>query len=157
MSSYAYRFETNWKFEADIRQVWGLIGGIRYDDWWWGVSTQPLSQAGTPDGIGDRYNFIFRTKLPYKLAFVSEIVGKREPDYMEIRASGELEGTGAWKLWQEGGVTHVRYIWQVNANKKWMNALAPVLRPAFVWNHDQVMKEGAKGIAKKLGVKLLSY
>jgi hypothetical protein len=33
-----------------------------------------------------------------------------------------------------------------------MNVLAPLLRPAFEWNHDWVMNSGARGLAAKLGV-----
>jgi hypothetical protein len=36
-----------------------------------------------------------------------------------------------------------------------MNALAPLLRPAFVWNHDWVMRQGGEGLARRLGVPLL--
>ncbi|NRF92915.1 polyketide cyclase [Paenibacillus frigoriresistens] len=157
MASYKYNFETNWKFESDIHQVWGLIAGFKYSDWWRGVSSERIYKGSRQDGIGDKYNYVFRTKLSYQLDFVAEIVGKEEPKYLEIKATGELEGRGVWKLSQEGNITHVQYVWQVNANKKWMNRLAPILRPAFVWNHDQVMDEGAKGIAAALGVKLLSY
>ncbi|WP_123043061.1 polyketide cyclase [Cohnella candidum] len=157
MTSYKYNFETNWKFEADIEEVWRLVGGIRYGDWWRGVTAEQIYQNPGQDGIGDKYRYVFRTKLPYQLAFDAEIVKIEAPRYLEIKATGELEGRGAWTLTQEGGVTHVRYVWQVNANKKWMNALAPILRPAFVWNHDQVMDEGAKGIAAAIGAKLLAY
>ncbi|WP_053375998.1 hypothetical protein [Paenibacillus sp. FJAT-27812] len=156
MSLYTYSFETNWKFESDINQVWGLIGGFKYGDWWSGVSSEPLYQGPRQDGIGNTYHYVFRTKLPYQLAFVAEIVRKEDPKYLEIRATGELEGRGVWTLSQEGSLTHVQYVWQVNANKKWMNLLAPILRPAFVWNHDQVMKKGAKGIADALGVKRIT-
>ena len=33
---------------------------------------------------------------------------------------------------------------------------APLLAPAFRWNHGQVMAEGGRGLARHLGAKLLS-
>jgi hypothetical protein len=36
-----------------------------------------------------------------------------------------------------------------------MNVLAPVLAPAFRWNHGQVMAVGGRGLAAHLGVRLL--
>ncbi|WP_276356932.1 hypothetical protein [Cohnella caldifontis] len=156
MSAYAYQFESDWKLEADIHQVWEIIGGIRYHEWWNGISSRQIHRSGNPGGIGDKYEYVLRTKLPYQLSWTAEIVARKDPEYLEIRSTGELEGIGYWTLSQEGGVTHARYIWKVNTNKKWMNALAPVLRPAFVWNHDQVMKEGAKGLAAAMGVRLVS-
>jgi len=156
MSEYKYKFNTNWKFEADIDHVWALISEFKYGDWWPGVSAEKIGNGG-PDGIGDRYRSVFRTKLPYQLAFESEVISKTAPNSLEIKASGELEGRGTWKLTQENQIVHVQYVWEVNTNKKWMNALAPILRPAFVWNHDQVMDAGAKGLASAIGAPLISH
>jgi hypothetical protein len=36
-----------------------------------------------------------------------------------------------------------------------MNALAPVARPFFEWNHDVLMAEGGRGLARHLGAELL--
>ena len=74
---------------------------------------------------------------------------------MEGIAEGELDGVGRWYLTPEGDTTRVRYEWTVRTTKVWMNALAPLLAPAFRWNHSQVMAAGAEGLARHLGVKLL--
>ena len=39
--------------------------------------------------------------------------------------------------------------------RAWMNRLAPVARPAFAYNHDAVMRQGAAGLARLLGAPLL--
>jgi hypothetical protein len=31
-----------------------------------------------------------------------------------------------------------------------MNLLAPIARPAFAWNHDQVMRSGLVGLQRRL-------
>jgi len=49
----------------------------------------------------------------------------------------------------------VRYDWQVLTSRAWMNALAPILAPMFRWNHGEVMAEGARGLARYLGVQQL--
>ena len=54
------------------------------------------------------------------------------------------------------GVTAVLYEWNVATTKPWMNRLAPLLRPAFEWNHDWVMARGGEGISKLLGCRLLA-
>ncbi len=156
MSIYHYNFETNWKFEADIEQIWGLINEFNYGDWWKGLDSKRIKSESTKLAVGDRFRLFFNTKLPYQLLFESEVVKLESPIYLEIRAYGELEGQGVWTLSQKGSITHVQCIWKVNTNKQWMNAFAPLLRPAFVWNHNQVMNEGAKGISSSLGVKLIS-
>ena len=37
-----------------------------------------------------------------------------------------------------------------------MNALAPLLRGVFAWNHNWVMRNGGTGIAELLGCRLLA-
>ena len=44
------------------------------------------------------------------------------------------------------------YEWNVHTTKRWMNAMAPLLRPVFEWNHNWVMRNGGAGIAELLGV-----
>ncbi len=58
---------------------------------------------------------------------------------------GELEGVGRWRLYEQDGVTAVLYEWNVRTTKAWMNLLAPLLRPAFEWNHDWVMRARRRG------------
>ena len=53
-------------------------------------------------------------------------------------------------------MTTVRYAWAVRTTRPWMNLLAPIMRPAFAWNHDYVMANGATGLAKLLGAELIS-
>src|SRR5262249_13137975 len=80
------------------------------------------------------------------------------PHSLEADAFGELRGTGRWSLTSqdpEGRETRVRYDWNVGTDKAWMNALAPVARPLFEWNHDVLMAEGGRGVARPLGAELL--
>ena len=51
-----------------------------------------------------------------------------------------------------GEATSVRYDWRVDLGKAWMRALAPVLRPAFAWNHNVVMGWGEADLRKRLGI-----
>ncbi len=78
------------------------------------------------------------------------------PSLIEVEASGELSGRGRWRLFEQGELTAVLYEWNVATTKRWMNALAPLLRPAFASNHDWVMRNGATGIAELLGCRLLA-
>jgi hypothetical protein len=49
----------------------------------------------------------------------------------------------------------VRYDWWVHTNRTWMNALAPLLRPVFQWNHGAVMREGGAALARRLDARRL--
>jgi hypothetical protein len=63
---------------------------------------------------------------------------------MEGRADGELRGTGRWRLFEQDGVTAVLYEWDVETTRAWMNAIGPLARPVFNWNHDVVMRWGGR-------------
>jgi hypothetical protein len=56
-----------------------------------------------------------------------------------------IEGDGRWSFRGDGARTVVRYDWHIRTREPWMNWLAPVARPLFTWNHDVVMREGARG------------
>jgi hypothetical protein len=71
-------------------------------------------------------------------------------------AAGELTGTGHWRLFEQDGVTAVTYDWRVRTTKAWMNALAPLARPVFEYNHNIVMGWGGQGLAQRLGCNLLA-
>jgi hypothetical protein len=80
-------------------------------------------------------------------------VTRIEPIHIiEGRARGELNGLGRWTITPDGGGTHVRYDWQVELGKDWQRVLAPVLRPAFAWNHGVVMGWGYRGLCRRLGI-----
>jgi hypothetical protein len=76
---------------------------------------------------------------------------------MEGRASGELEGTGVWRLFGSPVGTVALYNWDVSTTRPWMNRLAFAGRPIFAYNHDYVMRQGAQGLADKLGIALLTH
>ncbi|HBY75920.1 MAG TPA: polyketide cyclase, partial [Cyanobacteria bacterium UBA11148] len=81
-------------------------------------------------------------------------------DYLksiEFAASGDLEGIGKWTFIDEGNWVTLQHDWQVKTTQQWLNVLTPVLKPLLAWNHDEIMRWGAKGLAQKLSAKLIQY
>jgi hypothetical protein len=87
----------------------------------------------------------------YAVEFDFAVDEVHEPRLMAGRASGDLEGQGRWRLFEEDGVTAVTYEWEVATTKAWMNALGPLPRPIFRWSHDRVMAGGGKALKRRLG------
>jgi hypothetical protein len=106
--------------------------------------------------VGELDRFIWRSVLPYSLGFDLRVTRVEPPYLIEGHATGELEGVGTWRLYQGQGVAIV-YDWRVRTTKPWMNILGPLARPAFAWNHDVVMRQGAEGLAAQLGATLLRH
>jgi hypothetical protein len=121
--------------------------------WWKYVKEVALLAKGDANGIGAAHRLTWSGRIPYRLAFESKVTGVKEHEVLEAVASGDLSGTGRWSFREDGGLTQVRYDWQVTTSKAWMNLLAPVLEPVFRWNHDQIMSEGRRALAARLGTK----
>jgi hypothetical protein len=152
-----YALVTHWHLAAAIDLVWDAI--YRVEDWprWWRfVKDVVVLREGDSEGVGAIRRFTWTSRLPYALTFEMRSSAVQRPTFMEGIASGELTGEGRWRLAPEGPTTRVRYEWTVMTTKPWMNLLAPLLGPAFRWNHGQVMAEGGRGLARHLGVELLS-
>lgn len=154
----AYSFVTTWCVDAPIERVWDVISASeRYPEWWKGVRKVTELEAGDADGTGQLLRLEWRSKLPYTLQFDSRVTRVEPPHLLAGEAMGELQGTGVWRLFSSPLGTAAVYNWDVSTTRQWMNALAPVARPAFAWNHDYVMRQGAHGLAAELGATLLAY
>jgi uncharacterized protein YndB with AHSA1/START domain len=151
----AYHFVSTWRMQAPIERVWEEISHAeRWPSWWKYVARVDELEPGAADGVGKRQHLLFRTRLPYTVGFDVRATRVQPPLVLEADATGELEGTGRWTLTPDDGGTLVRYNWDVRTTRWWMNLLAPVARPAFRWNHDQLMREGGQSLARRLGAEL---
>ena len=152
-----YRFLTTWLLEAPRQGCWDVLEDVsRWHDWWPGVESVVQVAAGDAHRVGSVHRVRWRARLRYSVEFEFRVEEVREPALMSGRSSGELEGTGTWRLMESGGVTAVLYEWDVRTTRAWMNALDPVARPLFTRNHDRVMRQGGEGLARRLGVRLLA-
>lgn len=153
----AYRFRTTWLLEAPREEVFQAIwDSERWPSWWRGVESVVKVEPGDDEGVGSLGRYVWRSRLPYRLAFEMRITEVDRPRTMQGSAVGELAGTGRWRLFEDGAVTAVVYDWDVHTTSPWMNLLAPLARPVFAWNHDVVMGWGGQGLARHLRARLLS-
>lgn len=158
-----YSFLTTWLLEAERERVWDAIyESERWPRWWRGVLEAERLAEGDEAGVGQIGRYVWKSKLPYRLEFQMETTRVQRPHLLEGRASGELAGSGRWRLFEQGGeggagaLTAVLYEWNVQTTRSWMNLLAPIARPVFAINHDYVMRNGGEGIARLLGARLLA-
>jgi hypothetical protein len=153
-----YSFLTTWCVAAPIDPVWDLISSSeRYPEWWKGVRSVTELEPGGENGVGTLSRFEWRSRLPYSLEFDLRVTRSQPPHLLEAQASGELEGVGIWRLYAGAAGTAIVYSWDVSTTRRWMNRLAPLARPAFAWNHDYVMRQGAHGLATQLGTELVAF
>jgi len=153
-----YLFVTTTEIAAPAERVWGEVGHLeKWTTWWPGLVGVRELEPGDDDLRGALIEFTFKSRLPYTLSFQGRITRVDPLQRMDIEAVGELEGVAVYELEDRGQVTRQRLTWSVRTTKPWMNALAPVARPFFAWNHDVLMKAGARGLARKLGTEVTYF
>lgn len=153
-----YAFLTTWLLDCPREPVWDAVHDqAGWPSWWRGVEeAEEISRPPGGEDVGTVSRMVWKSFLPYRVQFEVETTRVERPSLLEGRATGELEGIGRWRFYEQEGVTAVLYEWNVATTRAWMNQLAPVLRPVFEWNHDWVMRRGGEGIAALLGCELLA-
>jgi uncharacterized protein YndB with AHSA1/START domain len=152
-----YEFLTTWLLAAPRAAVWDAIQDVEeWPRWWRGVESVQELDGGDGARVGSRYRVRWRGRVRYSVQFDFEVQRVELPVLMSGRATGDLEGSGTWRLYEQDGVTAVTYDWRVGTTKPWMNLIAPIARPVFERNHDWVMARGGEGLARRLDAELLA-
>jgi Polyketide cyclase / dehydrase and lipid transport len=144
-----YGFVTRWHLEAPIEEVWEAIYHCEHwPEWWNGVESVVELEPGDAQRVGSLWRCRWKSALPYALNFDLRVTRVVPPVALDGVAGGELAGEGLWRLFRSSAGTLVRYEWNVVTTARWMNALAPLARRVFAWNHDIVMQQGGEGLAR---------
>ena len=150
-----YDLITCWQLAAPIDLVYRAISQpLLWPRWWQGLRRVELLDAGAEQGcqagIGRIYRYHWRSRLGYPLCFDIRVARLNAPWLIVGQANGDVEGWGCWQLTEVAGGTRVRYRWRVCTRRRWMNLAAPLARPLFVWSHDTIMENGARGLSRLL-------
>ena len=124
-----------------------------WPEWWPGLKEVIETIHGDPGGIGQKATSVWRGPVGYSLRITIEAVERVHPEFLRGVASGDVVGEGTWRLTPVDRTepvtatdwTEVEFDWNVRANRRWMEVLAPVARPIFVSGHDHIMERGARG------------
>jgi uncharacterized protein YndB with AHSA1/START domain len=156
MMAADYHYVSAWQLQAPIEQVWGAIRDLeQLPTWYPAIQEVQILAPGDDQQVGARVRYVLKGRLPMRLAFEATIARVDPPRELELRAEGDLAGTGRWLLDQHGEVTTARYLWDVHTTKPWMNLVAPLARPLFTWNSRGVALQAGEGLAGHLEVPLV--
>jgi uncharacterized protein YndB with AHSA1/START domain len=154
LASREYLFVDEWEVAAPRAAVYHAIAEARTYPQWWRPVYIDVQAHGEP-AVGKESLQHFKGRLPYHLHTRSRITRLERPHVIEADVDGDLRGHGKWTLTETPGGTHVRFDWQVFADKPLLRALTPILRPAFRWNHAWAIaraREGLEPYARQLVV-----
>jgi hypothetical protein len=148
-----FAFFDEWRLAAALDAVWATVRDVEaWPDWWPSVRSVTPVSGGTPQ----TWEFRFRTRLPYDMAFAAELRGDDPLAGVEAQVTGRVRGRGRCRAAAIDGGTLVRFDWWVQPQLTWMRVVAPVARPVFRWNHRALMAEGASSLARRLDTHLLA-
>jgi uncharacterized protein YndB with AHSA1/START domain/quercetin dioxygenase-like cupin family protein len=143
--SRPYVFVDEWDVAAPPEAVFdALADGRTYPQWWRPVYIDV--DADGPAALGKESRQHFKGRLPYHLHTRSVISALDPPRLVTAEVDGDLRGTGTWTLTPTASGTHVRFDWQVHADRKLLKLLTPLLRPLFRWNHNWAIARAMEGL-----------
>lgn len=147
-----YHFLDRWLIPAPIEQVWEYLRKAQdYTRWWNSVYDRVSTLApGDADGLGGKSAVVVHGALPYRLKLTLESTYVQKPYRMEVRAEGDLVGRGIWRLRSVASGTEVTYDWKVRATYPLIQALSPILKPLFEYNHTWCMRHGEADLVREL-------
>jgi uncharacterized protein YndB with AHSA1/START domain/mannose-6-phosphate isomerase-like protein (cupin superfamily) len=144
-ASRPYVFVDEWDVAAPPGAVFDALSDARsYPSWWRPVYLEV--EADGPAAIGSVSHQHFKGRLPYHLRTRSVISELDRPSRIVADVDGDLRGRGAWTLTPTARGTHVRFDWQVHADRRLLRVLTPLLRPLLRWNHNWAIARAMEGL-----------
>jgi uncharacterized protein YndB with AHSA1/START domain/quercetin dioxygenase-like cupin family protein len=145
LASREYALVDEWDVAAPPDAVFRAIADARTYPVWWRPVYLDVDTDGEPD-VGKQSRQHFKGRLPYHLRTRSRITRLEPPHVIAADVEGDLRGHGRWTLTETAAGTHVRFNWNVSADRPLLRALSPVLRPALRWNHAWAIARAREGL-----------
>jgi len=148
-----YAFFTRWRLQATAREVYDVLADPFGLARWWPSVYLEVKELAPPDpksGTGRVIGLHTKGFLPYTLRWNFRVTESTPPTGFKLVAHGDFEGTGVWKLQQDGDYVDVTYDWRISAEKPLLRYGSFALRPFFAANHRWAMARGEESLAREL-------
>jgi uncharacterized protein YndB with AHSA1/START domain len=148
-----YHFVTEWFFAVPIERVWEETANIEaYPTWWKNLKKAKIRGPESKLQLGSIADCEVKGALPFSLRFTVEVTTFEPPHLVEIKSTGNLEGTGKWVLESKGNGTQSMFYWDVGTTNPILNFLAkiPFAKPILEKSHDDVMAKGYEVIKARI-------
>jgi len=141
-----YEFQSVWAMAAPPGDVYDALEELGDYPLWW----PEVKEAERIDDTS--YRLRCRSILPYDLRFVTEQARRdRDAGILEANMEGDLEGFSRWTISPTEQGSKLVFDEVVITNKRMLDLLAPIARPAFKANHTLMMRNGKRGLTAYLG------
>lgn len=152
MPSHEYHFLDEWKILGKLEEVSDILGeAADYPRWWPSTYLEvKVLDKGDKEQVGQRGKIRAQGWLPYRIRFDYRVTESRKPHGFSLEAKGDLDGTGIWRLSQDGEWVRISYDWTVRADKPILRLFSFLLKPVFRSNHNWTMKMGERSLQREL-------
>ena len=153
-----YHLVSRYRLSSRPDVVWEtLFAVLEWPKWWrWSKKMDQVAKATGAHGVGASYRQKIGSPLLYSFTYTATIDTVVPDQLLETTLTGDLEGRSRFDLTEaEDGGTAVTVTQLYETPKWWMNLMAPMSRPALVWNHDKLMSAFGRGLAERTGGRVI--
>ncbi len=148
-----YHFETSWRIEAPIEQLWQAIGEV--DGWHEWAPEIKRSYIEGPERVlkpGSRVECELYSPLPYHPRVDLEATEVAAPYKLAFHATGDMEGNGCWHFEEDGDETIVSYEWNLHPTGPLFNALSKIslVRDMVEGVHQNLADHAFEGLQERI-------
>jgi uncharacterized protein YndB with AHSA1/START domain len=154
-----YHFLSDFNMTSSRDAIWAALLAVEeWPSWWrWLKRIDVVHEATSEDGVGAVYRNHVSSPTGYGFAFLGETADVDPLRRIDLTLSGEIVGRVRYLLADDpSGGTNLSYAQLVETPKRWMNLLEPIARSMFTWNHDKLMTDFGRGLARVSGGELVT-
>jgi hypothetical protein len=148
-----YAFFTRWRVKGTAEEVFDVLEDpLGLPRWWPSVylEVHELAPGDPVTRVGRVIDLYTKGWLPYTLRWNFTVTQSKRPAGFSLVAHGDFEGTGVWKITQDGDVAEATYDWRISAEKPLLRYGSLVFRPIFAANHRWAMARGEESLDLEL-------
>ncbi len=147
-----YAFFTRWRLKGTAEEVFDVLQDpLALPRWWPSVylEVKELAPGDPVTRVGRVIDLYTKGWLPYTLRWNLTVMESTRPSRLKLVAHGDFEGTGTWKITQDGDHVEAAYDWRISAEKPLLR-YGSVMRPIFAANHRWAMARGEESLELEL-------
>lgn len=151
---------SHWPFTAPLAPVWAALADPKgWPQWWPALGSAQALPAGETGLAAQRLRLAWSAGAPFKAEIVLTTLKALPPVRLRQRSSAVpgtkqalLQGECIWLLRSDAGLTQVTHVWRLDPCPGMLGWLQPAWAPLLKALHGRVMRAGALGLARHLGV-----
>jgi uncharacterized protein YndB with AHSA1/START domain len=142
----SYSFTSVWRVRAPLDVCWSFLTSPdqRWLNWWRWLDTIEVHR--TSGLVGSAAHCVWKSPFGFRLRMDLRLRDVDPGRRVDLTVDGDVKGGAVVRFSGDDAGTRIRVAWQVNTERAWMNATAPLLRPVYTWGHRVVMGAGERGL-----------